>query len=61
MISTNILGTAMMTRAALQDMQARNSWGHIINMGEHSVAVSSCALTLLPSEHDLRGSLFEHG
>lgn len=33
MVSTNILGTAMMTRAALQDMQRRGSWGHIINMG----------------------------
>jgi NAD(P)-dependent dehydrogenase (short-subunit alcohol dehydrogenase family) len=33
MVSTNILGNAMMTRAALQDMQRRGSWGHIINMG----------------------------
>lgn len=32
MVSTNILGNAMATRMALQDMRRRNSWGHVINM-----------------------------
>jgi NADP-dependent 3-hydroxy acid dehydrogenase YdfG len=32
MVSTNILGNAMATRMAVQDMRRRNTWGHIINM-----------------------------
>ncbi|GFR45255.1 hypothetical protein Agub_g6361 [Astrephomene gubernaculifera] len=32
MLSTNVLGTCMMTRAVVQDMRRRNSYGHIINM-----------------------------
>jgi len=32
MVSTNILGNAMATRMAVQDMRRRGSWGHVINM-----------------------------
>ncbi|KAG1665098.1 hypothetical protein FOA52_007789 [Chlamydomonas sp. UWO 241] len=32
MLSTNVLGNAMCTRAVLSDMQARGVYGHIINM-----------------------------
>jgi len=32
MLSTNVLGTAMATKAVLQDMRRRGQWGHIINM-----------------------------
>eukprot|EP00878_Enallax_costatus_P014239 GHUV01014894.1.p1 GENE.GHUV01014894.1~~GHUV01014894.1.p1 ORF type:complete len:536 (+),score=178.69 GHUV01014894.1:286-1893(+) len=32
MVSTNILGNAMATRMAVQDMRRRGTWGHIINM-----------------------------
>ena len=32
MLSTNILGTCMVTRAVLQDMMRRGSYGHVINM-----------------------------
>ncbi|PNW78908.1 hypothetical protein CHLRE_09g394102v5 [Chlamydomonas reinhardtii] len=32
MLSTNVLGTCMMTRAVVQDMKRRSSYGHIINM-----------------------------
>lgn len=32
MLSTNVLGTAMTTRAVVQDMRRRGQWGHIINM-----------------------------
>ena len=32
MLSTNILGTCMVTRSVLQDMTRRGSYGHVINM-----------------------------
>ncbi|EFJ51130.1 hypothetical protein VOLCADRAFT_73358 [Volvox carteri f. nagariensis] len=32
MLSTNVLGTCMMTRAVVQDMKRRGTYGHIINM-----------------------------
>lgn len=32
MLSTNVLGTAMTTKAVVQDMRRRGQWGHIINM-----------------------------
>ncbi|PNH10311.1 Dehydrogenase/reductase SDR family member 11 [Tetrabaena socialis] len=32
MLSTNVLGTCMMTRAVVQDMKRRGSYGHIVNM-----------------------------
>lgn len=32
MVSTNILGNAMATRMAVQDMRRRGAWGHVINM-----------------------------
>ncbi|KAF5841702.1 P-loop containing nucleoside triphosphate hydrolase protein [Dunaliella salina] len=32
MLSTNVLGTTMAIKAAVQDMRRRNKWGHIINM-----------------------------
>lgn len=32
MLSTNILGTCMVTRSVLQDMMRRGSYGHVINM-----------------------------
>ncbi|GIL48537.1 hypothetical protein Vafri_5038, partial [Volvox africanus] len=32
MLSTNVLGTCMMTRAVIQDMKRRGSYGHIVNM-----------------------------
>ncbi|KXZ54697.1 hypothetical protein GPECTOR_4g765 [Gonium pectorale] len=32
MLSTNVLGTCMMTRAVVQDMKRRGSFGHVINM-----------------------------
>ncbi|KAL4440067.1 hypothetical protein ABPG75_003068 [Micractinium tetrahymenae] len=31
-VSTNVLGTAMVTREAVQDMEQRQQWGHIVNI-----------------------------
>ncbi|KAI8466605.1 MAG: hypothetical protein J3K34DRAFT_433187 [Monoraphidium minutum] len=32
MVSTNLLGAAMVTREAVRDMRRRGEWGHVINM-----------------------------
>ena len=31
-VSTNVLGTAMVTREAVQDMEQRQQWGHIVSI-----------------------------
>ena len=32
MVSTNVLGAAMVTREAVQDMARRGAWGHVVNV-----------------------------
>jgi len=32
MVSTNLLGNAMLTREAVRDMRRRGEWGHVVNM-----------------------------
>ncbi len=32
MLGTNVMGTAMVTRAIIGDMKRRSQWGHVINM-----------------------------
>lgn len=31
-VSTNVLGTALATREAVQSMEERQQWGHVINI-----------------------------
>lgn len=53
MVSTNTLGVCMCTREALQDMQRRGQWGHIIH-------ISSMAAHRVPSFSDAFYSATKH-
>lgn len=54
-VGTNVLGAAMMTREAVQDMERRGTWGHVLNIacaeeGSGMHAVSKQAACTMAAE-----------